>query len=84
MWRNVADHDLFGAGFPDETDASLGQVSNAAVQQSAGATARTRGKVGLFDDRGSQTAHRSIARDAGADDSAADHQHIEWFAAQLG
>ena len=84
MRRDVADHAFFGACFPDQSDASLGQVANAAVQQSAGAAACTGSKVGLFDDRGSQAAHRGIARDARADDSAADHQHIEWFATQLG
>jgi hypothetical protein len=31
----------------------------------------------LFDQPGSQSPHRSVARYAGADDAAANHQHVE-------
>jgi hypothetical protein len=37
----------------------------------------------LFDHSGAETAHGRVARNASADDTATDNEHVEWLSANL-
>ena len=68
---------LLAAGLVDQSEAALGQVAQAAVQQPAGSAAGAEGQIVLLDQPDAQAAHGRIAGDARPDDPAADHQHVE-------
>src|SRR5882762_9623055 len=77
MRRNVADHAFFATGLPYESDAALGQIPQPAVKQSTGTAAGTGREIGLLDDCGAKASHCGVACNAGADDAAADDEHVE-------
>ena len=74
---DAGDDRLLFAGLAHQADAALGEIADAAVEQAAGAAARAGGEVVLLDQRGSESAHGRVAGNAGADDAAADHEHVE-------
>src|SRR5690349_2636997 len=82
MRRDVVDDLLFYARFADETDTTLREVAQPAVQQAARAAAGPEGEVVLLDEADSQPAHRGIARNAGADDAAPDDEDVERLGAE--
>src|SRR5439155_26644251 len=62
-----------------EADAPLREIAQAAVKQARRAAAAAEGEVALVNEEGSQTAHGRIARDARADDPAADDEDVKDF-----
>ena len=74
---DFVEDDFFDAGFADETDAALGEVAKAAVEQAGGSAGGAEGEVGFVEKRDAQAAHGGVARDAGADDAAADDEDVE-------
>jgi hypothetical protein len=68
---------LFQAGFSDQADMPLGQVSKAAVQEATRFVAGARGEIVLVDQADSQSSHGGVASDARSDNAAADYQKIQ-------
>lgn len=79
MRCNVVDGFFLHTRFVDQADAALRQITQAAVQQPTRATARSKGEIVLLYETDSQSTHRSISGDAGADDSSANHEQIKWL-----
>src|SRR5215469_12534657 len=75
---------LFNAGFVDQTDTPLGEVTDSAVEEAAGAAAGAKSEIVLFDQGGAQSAHGGIANDARAHDAAADDQEVQWLFEESG
>jgi len=82
--RDLAQRPPLGRGLEDEPDLTLLEVAQAAVDQLGRAARGARGEISALDECGAQSAHRSIARDAGAGDATADHEHLDLGARHLG
>jgi hypothetical protein len=70
---------LFHAGLANQAEASLGEVAHATMKQAAGAAAGAESEIVLFDEGDAESAHGGVARDAGSDDPAANHQQVKRF-----
>jgi hypothetical protein len=77
MRGDVVKDALFDAGLTYETNAALGEVTNAAVKQAAGAAAGAEGEIVLLDETDAQTAHGGVANDARTNDATANDEHVE-------
>jgi hypothetical protein len=75
---------FFAAGFADESDPTLGEVAQTAVEKAGGFAGGAGGEIVLFDEGGAQAAHGRVARDAGADDAAADDEDVEGDGNEIG
>ena len=64
-------------GLLDQREVEHLQVAQAAVHELAAAAAGAAGQVALLDQAGAQPAGHGVEGHAGADDAAADHQHVE-------
>src|SRR5438552_1173343 len=74
MRRDLVHGFLFHAGFVHQPDAALLKIAQSAVQETTRSAAGAGGEVMLIDESYSQSAHGRVARDAAADDAAADHE----------
>lgn len=77
MRRDVVDDLFLHTRFMHQPDAALREIPESAVQQPAGPAARAKGKIVLLHQPGAQPAQRGVARDARADDAAADDEHVQ-------
>ena len=77
MWRDAMKNSLLQTRFPHQANPSLREVTNAAVKQSTGSTARAKSKITLLDQAGSQSAHRCISCNGRTNDATSDHENIE-------
>jgi hypothetical protein len=79
MRRNLM-HDLFfDAGFVDQSNAALRQITDSAVEKAAGAAACAERKIVLFKQASVQSAHGRIPNDARANDTAANDKQVQRF-----
>ena len=77
MRGDLVEDAFFDTGLTDEADAALSEVTNAAVEQATGTAARSKSEVMLFDETNTEPTHGRVARDARADDAAADDEDVE-------
>jgi hypothetical protein len=75
---------LFEAGFVDQAEAALRQVTQTAMEQAAGTAARSGGEIVLFDQPDAEAAHGGVAGNPGADNTPADNQQVQWRLPKLG
>ena len=76
MRRGAQQHFTLGQGLPHQAELEVFQVAQAAMNQLGGRRRRVRGQVVLLAQGHAQAAPGRVARDAGAVDAAADHQHV--------
>ena len=77
MRGDVVEDSFFDAGLADEADAALGEITDAAVKQATGPTARAKSKIMLLDQTNAQPTHGGIAGDARADNPTANDEDVE-------
>jgi hypothetical protein len=66
-------------GLVNEMELTPFEISDAAVDQSGGATGGAACKIVALEQRHSEASHRGIPSDATARNSAADHEKVEFF-----
>ena len=81
--RDATQNALLAARFVHQSDAALGEIAQAAVQQPARPAAGAEGQIVLFDQSHSQPAHRRVACHARPHDSAAHDEHVERLACHV-
>lgn len=79
MGRDSVQNPLFNTRLADEAYVSLGQIPQAAMEQTTRPATRTGSHVVLFGQANAQTTHGGVAGDSGTDDTAADNKQIERF-----
>src|SRR6267378_4530784 len=77
MRRDMMDCFLFDTGLAHEPEAALSEVTHTSMEQAARAAAGAGCEIVLFNEAYPQTAHGSVASDAGAYDAAADDQQVQ-------
>src|SRR4029079_18353346 len=75
--RNEHERSSLATRLEHEVQMPMLEVAHAAVHEPRRATGRSTREVVALDERRSEPAHRRLAGDTGAVDSAADHEHVE-------
>ena len=77
MWRHAQQDFAFAHVGAHQAEVEHFEIAQAAVDQARWARGRARGQVVLLHQGDFEPAQGQVAGDAGADDAAADHQHVE-------